>query len=1252
LHIPRFRPAAPVLAAVAFLALAAPAAAQQTDVIRGRVTGPDSLPILNAQIAVTSVSGNVRRTATTNSDGRFTITFPGGDGDYMVSVTALGFAPRRFQLKRIADEEILIADARLARVEVLDEVTIVGQRERVRRTEPEPDISGTDRPIDAESAVPAADLGDLAAMAATLPGVDLVPGGDGDPNGFSVLGLGADQNATMLNGMPFGGSSLPRDASVATSVATSPYDVSRGGFSGGQLSIRTRPGSNFRIRGASLNLESPQAQWTDRAAEALGQQYSNMSLGGLVSGPLVPDKAFYSMAYQLGRRASDLQSLLHTSAVGLRTAGVSADSAARFLDLLRAAQIPTSIAGLSGDRVNEQGSLFGSFDFTPPSSSSGHAFNTSFNASWNRQNPAGGTATDVPAFAGERTSWRSGIQARHSGYIFGALSETSLGWSASRTDADPYLALPAGRVRVNSTFEEGASALQVLGFGGNQGLNSTQTSSDLAFLNQLSWFSTNNKHRVKLAGELRREAASQTQAGNLLGSFTYNSLADLEANTPASYSRQLSPRVRDASQVTAALSLGDSWRRTRSFQLQYGVRVDANNYLTRPRLNQEVESVFGLRNDRLPERVYLSPRAGFSWTYGTAAEVAGFAGAQRPPRGVVRGGIGMFQNIPGVNLIAGSLDNTGLADGARQLTCIGEATPVPDWTAWLENPDLVPDRCADGSAGTVFADAGPAVTFFSDDYRAPRSLRSNLQWSGPILDSRLSFQVEGTWSRNLNQSGFVDLNFDPSVHFVLDDEGGRPVFVQPSSIVPGTGAIATRDARVSPLFSRVMQLRSDLTSESRQMSLRLSPGRFNPNFGWSLSYVLSDVSEELRGFASTSGNPLDIQRARGSFGSRHRIVYNANYNLFDWVRLNWYGSLRSGSRFTPMVAGDMNGDGYSNDRAFVFDPATTADPAIAEGMQALLANGSGAARDCLRRQLGSVAVRNSCEGPWSSSAVLSLTLNPVKFRMPRRATVSFQLSNPLGAADLLLHGSDGLRGWGQNPFPDQSLLYVRGFDPQTQRYRYDVNQRFGATDPALTGFRTPVTLTAMMRFDLGPTRERQMLAQQLDRGRRTEGSRMPEPLLRAMLGSGGGLMNPMAVILRQQDSLRLSSAQADSIATLNRWYVVRLDSLWAPVATYLASLPDRYNEEEAWRRYLNTRRATVDLLTQLAPDVRGILTGEQLRKLPAMVTSYLEPRYLASIRSGTATFAAGGMIPPGGGVRTIDAHIMPAGGGGVMIIRQ
>ena len=1251
-----------LLLVIALLAAAAAmprgASAQQTDVIRGRVTGLDSAAIEGVTVTVTSISGNVSRTARTDASGRFTVTFPGGDGDYMVSFASLGFAAKRFEVKRSADEEVLIADTRLTRIgTVLDPVQVTAERQKVQRNAVTPDVSGTEQSLN-NPAVPANLLGDLAAMAASLPGVQSVPGQDGSPDGYSVLGLGADQNNTTLNGMQFGGSNLPRDAAVGSSLVTSPYDVSRGGFSGAQFTLRTRPGSNFITRGMSLNVDAPQLQWSDRATQSLGQEYSNLSLGGTVSGPIKFDKAFYNFSYQLGRRANDLQTLITTDARGLQAAGVAADSVARLLSLLQTAGVPFNAGGIGSSRLSDQGSLFGSLDFAPPSSSTGQALNITFNGNWNKQDPATGFATELPSHSGERTSLRGGIQARHNTYVRNSvLSETSIGFSGSRTEATPFLSMPGGQVRVNSVFADGANSVQNLLFGGSQSLNTTQTSNTTNFLNQLSWISLNNKHRLKLTSELRRDATAQEQSNNLLGTFAFNSLADLQAGRPAVFSRQLSPRVRDVSQLVGALSLGDSYRRTPNLQFQYGLRVDGNHFLTEPAANPEVESLFGISNDRVPNRVYLSPRLGFSWTYGTAAQIAGFEGAARGPRAVVRGGAGVFQNTPSTGIVGAAIDNTGLPGALQQLTCVGLAAPTPDWESYAADASTIPTRCADGTTGSVFSNAAPNVTLFAKNYSAPRSVRSNLQWNGPILGNRFSATVDGTFSLNLNQPGTFDLNFKPETRFSLADEAERPVFVEPTSIVPATGANASQDARVTPKFSRVNELRSDLESRSAQLTFRLAPSTFSSSLSWGLSYVYSNVREQFRGFSSTTGNPLLKEWGRASMDSRHQLVYNVGYNFFDFVRVNWFGSFRSGTPFTPMVAGDVNGDGFQNDRAFVFDPTKTSDLALASAMTALIENGSDVARDCLSRQVGLLATRNSCQGPWISNASMSISFNPVKVRMPQRATLSLQLTNPLGAADLLAHGSGNLRGWGQTAFPDQSLLYVRGFDATNQRYRYEVNQRFGATNQALASFRSPVTLTAMLRFDVGPTRERQLLTQQLNRGRTTEGGRVPEQLLKAIYGTGS-IPNPMSTILRQQDSLKLTSVQADSIAGLNRAYTIQTDAIWTPVAKYFSELPKYYDQSVAYDRYIQARKASVDLLMKIAPIVKDLLTSEQRRKLPPFVASYLEPRYLASIRSGTATFTGGSGFGGGAGgvfagVETFVAGVAgPGAGGNVTIIRQ
>ena len=1236
--------------------LATPAArpllAQQVDVIRGRVTGPDNEPLENVTVIVTSVSGNVNRPARTDRKGQYTVTFPGGDGDYMVTITALGYAVKRFQIKRAADEDILIADAKLSKVgAVLDAMKVTAERQKVSRTDANADVGGTEQRIEQNAALPPDMMGDLAAMAATLPGVQLVPGQDGGANGFSVLGLGADQNNTTLNGMNFGGAGLPRDASVISGLVTSPYDVSRGGFSGGQFSLRTRSGSNFLSRNLSANLDAPSLQWTDRAARAQGQEFTNVSLGGSFSGPLVIDKAFYTTAFQLGRRSNPLQTLLNTDPIGLQASGISADSVTRLVTLLQRANVPTTVSGLPSSRLGDQGSIFGAVDITPPTSVSGQAFNLTYNGSWNQQNPATSLTTALPTTSGDRTNWNAGLQGRHSAYLtlgsIGILTETSAGVNASRNDGTPSLLMPGGRVRVNSDFADGTTGVQTLSFGGNQFLATSGSTSSLSAMNQLSWFSGNNKHRLKLTSELRRDNNTQDQTINRLGTFSYNSLADLQAGIPLSFTRALIPRERETGVVIGALSLGDSYRRTNNLQIQYGVRVDGTRFLDTPAYNADLNTRLGVRNDYAPSGLFVSPRVGFSWSYGTAAQIGAFAGAFRGPRAVVRGGIGIFQNTPQASTIGGAIDNTGLPSAVQQLVCVGPATPVPNWGSYT-NPDLIPSRCADGSTGSLFANGAPNVTYFAGNYAPPKSVRSNLNWSGAVLANRMYLTVDGTYSLNLNQMSQVDRNFAGITRFGLAAEANRPVYAQRSSIVPATGGIAAGDARIVSQYARVSEQRSDLTSMSRQISLRLSPLTFNSSVSWSATYTYANVREQFRGFSSTDGDPTTIGWSRSSFDSRHQITYNLGYNLLDVVRISWFGTIRSGTPYTPVVGGDINGDGFSNDRAFIVNPATATDPAVASAMQTLLTSGSPSARKCLEAQLGQIAGRNSCQGPWTTSANLSFSINSLKVKMPQRATLSFYVSNPLGAADLLLHGEHKLRGWGQTVFPDPTLLYVRGFDPVSGRFKYDVNQRFGNTNPTFNSFRTPVTISVMLRYDIAPTRERQLLTQSLDRGRRTQGVKVTEPILKAQFGTGG-VPNPMATMLRDQDTLKLTSAQADSLATINRRFIVQLDSIWSPVAKQFAALPDGYDRDAVYARYQRAREASIDLLLVAAPRVKALLTKDQIRKLPDYIASALDKRYLTNIRSGTAG-GGGGMTIPGGGAMVMSGGM--GGGGTTMIMRQ
>jgi hypothetical protein len=324
----------------------------------------------------------------------------------------------------------------------------------------------------------------------------------------------------------------------------------------------------------------------------------------------------------------------------------------------------------------------------------------------------------------------------------------------------------------------------------------------------------------------------------------------------------------------------------------------------------------------------------------------------------------------------------------------------------------------------------------------------------------------------------------------------------------------------------------------------------------------------------------------------------------------------SGQRFTPMIAGDVNGDGVLDDRAFIADPSKTNDASMAAAMRSLLASTTPGVRACLEAQLNTLAQRGSCQAPWTANGGLVVKFNPLKIGLPKRATLTFTLQNPLALADLALHGSSDLRGWGENIPPDQNLLYVRGFDPASRQFQYDVNQRFGSTRPQQSATYALPYVSLGLSVDIGMPRERQLLTQRLDAGRRGSGERASADAV--TLFGVASIPNPMLLILQQSDSLKLTRLQADSLAMLSRVFALFADSVWTPAGRELAALPNAYSTGEAYARYVSARERTVDFLLTLVPSAKGVLTASQRRKLPVQVANFLDERVLKFLRSSTA----------------------------------
>jgi hypothetical protein len=270
-------------------------------------------------------------------------------------------------------------------------------------------------------------------------------------------------------------------------------------------------------------------------------------------------------------------------------------------------------------------------------------------------------------------------------------------------------------------------------------------------------------------------------------------------------------------------------------------------------------------------------------------------------------------------------------------------------------------------------------------------------------------------------------------------------------------------------------------------------------------------------------------------------------------------------------------------------------------MTRLLANTSSRARDCLLSQMGKVADRSSCSSPWSPSLDLQANIRPSAFGLDRRLTISVIALNTLTGLDQLLHGSDNLHGWGQPSFPDRTLLYVRGFDPTTDTYQYQVNEHFGATNGTRNAFRVPFQIAVQGRLTLGTDPARQQFNNVIGRG---AGGRLTPEALKARMTRL--VPNAFLDIIAVNDSakLELTPDQIAKLQAAGDSFKVKSDSLVDKVANILGDStvksPDPMTIFAKVQPFMTEGRKQA---TQAINDAKAILTPAQWAKVPESIKS-------------------------------------------------
>ncbi len=718
------------------------ARAQLADTLRGRITTDSGVPIPGAEVIVTRAPDRAFKTTTTDKDGRYQIIFENGTGDYLIHASALGRAVGRARVRRTAAETVLVQDLKLkSSVQQLETVTVSAEKPKPERESiylpVEPGEAGR-KAEGVNGAVAPADQGNLAAIAATMPGVATTP------LGVSVLGLDPSQNTTTLNGLAFSGADVPRAAQVYTRVTSSTYDPARGWFSGAELHTDLAPGFLFASTRLAFAVDAPPLQVSDKLARAAGQRFTNL-VGSLAhSGATARDKLNYSFAIEGGHRSSAVSSLETASDELLQQLGLARDSASRLLGVLQAAGLPVGLGASTSAYNSDYLSFIGRLDHADRNTQTFQAEKETWGitgyARVGRASPFAVSPVALTSHGGEnfqrilvgQAMWSRYLHNRD--YLTTAKSAVSL--KLDRTT--PFLRIPSGNVLVTSDLAGLQGAISSVSFGGNSVLEQRaeewtwETTSNTRF-----YAKSRSPHRIDLNADSRVDGFSSAAAGNSGGTFSYNSLADLSANTPAVFTRTLSVPGASVREWNAFVSLGDYWRKSSTLQFLFGGRVEGNRFLDRPRYNAEVDQSLGVRNDEVPTSFHVSPRAGFTWIRvpaGSGFTYNGIGQFNIGPPSYLRGGIGEFRSLLAARALTPAILGSGLPGSELYITCIGPAVPTPDWASYVSDPTTIPTQCANGSGNvSPFNDVSPNVTMFERSYQPPRSWRGNLAYASSAM---------------------------------------------------------------------------------------------------------------------------------------------------------------------------------------------------------------------------------------------------------------------------------------------------------------------------------------------------------------------------------------------------------------------------------------------------------------------------------------------------------------------------------------
>jgi hypothetical protein len=354
------------------------------------------------------------------------------------------------------------------------------------------------------------------------------------------------------------------------------------------------------------------------------------------------------------------------------------------------------------------------------------------------------------------------------------------------------------------------------------------------------------------------------------------------------------------SQLSAYLQ--DEFVVSPTFNLTVGLRVDVPIYNTQPVDNPFSRGLLALDENGNEEVIdqsalpsatpLLAPRIGFNWDASGGARTT-----------QVRGGTGIFTGRVPFVWIGNVVSNPG-----NNPNLYPNVTPQPD-----------EHQTADDSWLTTSFDLN---AFDPDGFKWPQVWTTDLAIDQELGNGFIA-TIEGIYGKDLNSVYMRNADLVPAVRELPD---GRPYYggagENENNPDGGAGIYVIDNTDEGYNFNVTAQLRKFF-----------DVGTFT-----SISYAYTEAKNNLKSTEIASvlwqgqpvkGDPNNPQLSWSEFGPRHRIVATGSHRL-NWsptlgTTIGVFFEVAEGNRFTAsggnrysfIYAGDVNGDGYSNDLIYI-----------------------------------------------------------------------------------------------------------------------------------------------------------------------------------------------------------------------------------------------------------------------------------------------------------------------------------------------